>query len=303
MKKITLAALLLATAGIASAQVEISGKIGMYMDRTEKGGAQTTGVVQEGTNNITFKAKEDLGGGLSARVIVDTKLTTADPTSANTQLGDRESTVGLASAFGSVDMGRSYSSSFNVIRTTDPFGNMYASIAPDIHPDHGKRFSNGVFLKATPIAGAQVSYDRVQSTTAGAVEGLSYGLNYSIANVQLKAARFEQGLEKSNIFGAVATLSTTRLSVIHSDDTSSTGVLTHGTSVGVAQPITGTKVTMLGSYGKKTGNSSTDATAYNVGMNYDFSKRTSGQLMYRKVDANVASLDTRQVGVGLIHRF
>ena len=303
MKKITLAALLLATAGIASAQVEISGKIGMYMDRTEKGGAQTTGVVQEATNNITIKAKEDLGGGLSARVVVDTKLTTNDPTSANTQLGDRESTVGLANSLGSIDMGRSYASSFNVIRTVDAFSALYGNIATDVHPDHGKRFSNGVFLKATPFTGTQVSYDRVQSTTAGTTEGVSYGINYSIGNLQFKAARFEQGVEKSNIFGAIAALSTTRLSVIHSDDTSSTGVVTHGTTFGVAQPIAGTKVTMLGSYGKKTGNADTDLKAYNVGMNYDFSKRTSGQLIYRKVDATLASLDTRQVGVGLIHRF
>lgn len=303
MKKLALAAVLVAATSMASAQVEISGKIGMYMDRTEKGGAQTTGVVQEGTNNLTIKAKEDLGQGLSARVIVDTKLTTNDPTSANTQLGDRESTVGLANSFGSVDMGRSYASSFNVIRTIDPFGNLYASVAPDIHPDHGKRFSNGVFLKANPFAGAQISYDRVQATTAGAVEGLSYGMNYAFQNFEVKAARFEQGVEKSNIYGAVATLATTRLSVMHSDDTSATGAVTHGTTVGIAQPIAGTKVTMLSTYGKKTGNCLTDATAYNVGMNYDFSKRTSAQLMYRKVDATLASLDTRQVGVGMIHRF
>ena len=302
MKKLALAAVLVAATSMASAQVEVSGKIGMYMDKTEKGGVQTSGVVQEATNNITFRAKEDLGRGLSARVVVDTKLTTADPTSANTQLGDRESTVGLVNSLGSVDMGRSYTSSFNVIRLTDPFGNLYASIAPDIHPDHGKRFSNGVFVKATPIAGAQISYDRVQATAAG-VEGLSYGVNYKFHNMELKAARFEQGVEKSNVYGAVAKLATTRLSVIHSEDTSATGVQTKGTSVGVAQPISGTKVTMLASYGEKTGNAATDAKAYNVGMNYDFSKRTAAQVMYRKVDANVASLDTRQVGVGLIHRF
>ena len=107
MKKLTLAALMAVTTTVSMAQVEISGKIGTYYESSEKAGVNTTSLQQEGTNNIAFKAKEDLGGGLSARVVVETKLFSNDPKSANTQLGDRQSTVGLASKMGSIDMGRS----------------------------------------------------------------------------------------------------------------------------------------------------------------------------------------------------
>ena len=104
MKKITLAALLaVATLG-ASAQVTISVKYSIWEDSTKTGSARSGSVVTDPTSNINITAKEDLGGGLSARAVVETTIgttNTVDGTS-NTQLGDRQSTVGLASKMGSI---------------------------------------------------------------------------------------------------------------------------------------------------------------------------------------------------------
>lgn len=301
MKKITLAVLLLVVTSIASAQVEISGKIGMYYDNTQKAGVRTTGVAQENTNNITFKAKEDLGGGLTARVIIDTKLNANDPKSADSQIGDRESTVGLANQFGSVDMGRSYHSAFNTLRKTDPLGNLYGSIASDVHTPRDNRFSNGIFVKATPTGDLGFSYDRVQSTVPG-LEGVSYGAKVNVAGITLDVSRWELGADKTNIYGAVGDLAGYRLSAIHSEDTTG-GTTTRGISVGVKKQLWSTPWSLASTYGEKYGNPATDLKAYNVSLEYAFSKRTNAHVVYRNVDAKVSSLDTKQLGFGLIHRF
>lgn len=301
MKKFVLAVLLVAASAVASAQVEVSGKIGMYYDNTTKNGVATSGVAQENTNNITFKAKEDLGNGLTARVIIDTKLNANDPKSADSQLGDRESTVGLASKFGSIDMGRSYHSAFNTLRFTDPLGNLYGSIASDVHTARDNRFSNGVFLKATPTSSLSASYDRVQAT-AGGIEGVSYGTKVVIENVVLDISRWELGADKTNIFGATSTLNGYRVSLLHSEDTTA-GVTTRGLSAGVKKQLGNTPWSLASTYGEKYGNAATDLKAYNVSLEYAFSKRTNAHVVYRNVDAKVASLDVKQIGFGLIHRF
>ncbi len=58
-----------------------------------------------------------------------------------------------------------------------------------------------------------------------------------------------------------------------------------------------------GSYGTKTGLAAGDVTAYNVGVNYAFSKRTSASVAYRSVDAGGTANDVKQVGLGLTHSF
>jgi predicted porin len=301
MKKLTLAALMAVTTTVSMAQVEISGKIGTYYESSEKAGVNTTSLQQEGTNNIAFKAKEDLGGGLSARVVVETKLFSNDPKSANTQLGDRQSTVGLANKMGSIDMGRNNHSAFNTLRFTDSFGALYGTIADDVHNFRANRFSNGVFLKATPYNGIGLSYDRVQASASGP-EGLSYGATAELGALKLDVSRWELGQDTSNVLGVVATISGYRLNFLTSEDTTS-NVTTKGTSVGMSKQLGSSPYTMMTSYGKKTGVASSELTAYNVGMDYAFSKRTSGQVIYRKTDAVTAALDSRMVAVGLIHKF
>lgn len=299
MKNFMMASILAVTSTVSMAQVEISGKIGTYYDSTEKGGVNTTGLQQEGTNNLTFKAKEDLGGGLSARVIVDTKLFSNDPKSSNTQLGDRESLVGLTNKLGSVDMGRSTHSVFNTIRYTDSFGALYGTIADDIHNFRSYRFSNGVFLKATPYGGVGLSYDRVQASASGP-EGLSYGATAEFAGVKLDVSRWELGQDTSNVLGVVANVFGYKLHYLTSENTTS-NITQKGSSAGASKQMG--PYTLMTSYGRKTGLASSEMSGYNVGLDYAFSKRTSTQVIYRKIDAVTASLDSRTIAVGLIHKF
>ena len=293
MKKIALATLLAATTMVASAQVSISGKVAEFVDSTKTGAVRTNGIAGEPTNNITVSATENLGGGLKARVVLDTSIGANSINGGGTQVGDRQGTVGLASGLGSVDVGRNVHSEFLAITNNDVFGTTYGSVAGDIHNLRGLRVSNGVFATVTPFKGVTVSYDRTQGATGQ--DATSYGANGSIAGVAITAAKFEQGAESSTVVGLNTKVAGTVITYTHSDDK---GVVkSKGDLIGAAKAFG--PYTAKASYGR----TNQDVKAYSVGVGYAFSKRTDLEVAYRNVDKVGASADVAQVGVGLIHRF
>jgi predicted porin len=295
MKKIVITTLLVATTALASAQVIISGKIGQYMDRTTTGSTSVTGLVAEPTSNITLRATEQLGNGLSARVVIDTRVLANDPTTAGTQIGDRQSTVGLANSLGSIDLGRNYHSVFNTIASNDVFGVFYGSIARDIHSVRDTRFSNGMFVTLTPIANGKVTYERANGNLTG--DATAYSFGGSLGAVSATVARFESGVERTTVVGAGTKFGTTQVNVLHSDNTGLTNF--KGNSVGVVQPLTGTAFSLKGSVGTKTG----DIKAYNMGIDYAFSKNTVASVIYRNVNAPGSAADIKETGIGLLMKF
>jgi len=293
MKKIALATLLAATTMVASAQVSISGKVAQFADNTKTGDVRTTSIAGEPTNNITVSATENLGGGLKARVVLDTSIGANTINGNGTQLGDRQGTVGIASKAVSVDVGRNVHSQFLAITTNDVFGTMYGSVAGDVHNLRGLRVSNGVFATLTPVKGVTVSYDRTQGTTGTDVT--SYGATGSIAGVKVTAARFEQGSETSTVVGLNTKIAGTQITYTRSDNkgvVNSTGDL-----IGAAKAFG--PVTAKASYGR----TNHDVKAYSVGAGYAFSKRTDLEVAYRNIDKVGASADVTQVGLGVVHRF
>jgi predicted porin len=92
------------------------------------------------------------------------------------------------------------------------------------------------------------------------------------------------------------------LSTIQSEDKTG-AVETKGQLYGVSAPVPGTPVTARASYGIKTGLVAGDVKAYNLGINYTFSKRTSVLVAYRNLDAGGTANDVKQYGVGLVHSF
>ena len=293
MKKIALATLLAATTMVASAQVSISGKVAQFADNTKTGAVRTTSLAGEPTNNITVSATENLGGGVKARVVLDTSIGANSINGGGTQLGDRQGTVGLASGLGSVDVGRNVHSEFLAITNNDVFGTTYGSVAGDVHNLRGLRVSNGVFATVTPFKGVTVSYDRTQGATGA--DATSYGASGSIAGVAITAAKFEQGAESSTVVGLNTKVAGTVITYTHSDDK---GVVkSKGDLIGAAKSFG--PYTAKASYGR----TDRDVKAYSVGVGYAFSKRTDLEVAYRNVDKVGASADVAQVGVGLIHRF
>jgi predicted porin len=294
MKKIAIATLLAATTLVATAQVSVTGKISEFVNNTETGAVSKTSLVTDPTSNITISANENIGGGLKARVVLDTSLKANDPISgADTKVGDRQSTIGLAGNLGSIDLGRNLHSHFLAITNNDAFGTLYGSVAGDVHNLRGLRISDGTFFALKPIAGVTATYDR---TNAGVgTEATSYSASAKLFGINAVVAQYTQGTEKSTVYGASAKLGGTQVFYTHSDD-KGVGAQT-GDLIGATRAFG--PITAKASYGK----TNTNVKAYALGADYNLSKRTSLGVAYRNVDATGTASDVKQVGVGVTHRF
>ena len=293
MKKIAIATLLVASTMVATAQVRLTGKVSEFVDNTKTGAVSKTSLVADPTSNITFTATEKIGD-LTARMVLDTSLSANDPIGgADTKFGNRQSTIGLSSKVGSIDLGRNLHSHFLAITNNDAFGTLYGSIAGDVHNVRGLRVSNGTFFALKPIMGVTATYDRTHNGVG--TEASSYSASASMFGVNATVAQFTQGSEKSTVIGASAKLGNAKVFYTHSDDKGV--VASTGDLVGVSQSFG--PVTAKASYGK----TNTDVKAYALGADYNLSKRTLVGVNYRNVDATGTSSDVKQVGVGVTHRF
>lgn len=293
MKKIVMATLLAATAFASQAQVTISGKGSIWMDNTKVGSVSSTSQVIEPTSNIAFKAVENLGNGIQARGVLETSLQGNTYYGVGTQLGDRQGTVGLATAYGSIDLGRNVHSQFLAVSNNDAFSTLYGSVAGDVQNFRGLRFSNGVYVAANVSKDVVATYDRTQNGVGTEAEAV--GLSGTIAGVNATVSEFKQGKEKSTVVGANYKMGAAQLFASRSDDQGIAKSV--GTLVG-AKYQTGPFV-VKASYGK----TNTNIKAYALGTDYVLSKRTEIGIAYRNVDAVGSAHDIRQVGVGLTHRF
>lgn len=293
MKKLLVTAALLATCALASAQTTVYGRMNATVDSTKVGSTRLDSIVND-ISHIGVSVKEDLGGGLAARAVIETGIGSQDPVaSAPTQLGDRQSTVGLVNKFGSVDVGRNVHGLFTTLGDGDSFGALYGTIAGDVHNLRDLRLSNAVFARVTALPGVTLGADRTY-TVAGS-EVTVYSAGAKLGPVNAGFAQYEQGAEKSTVASANAKFGATSVFYSFSDNK---GLASYkGNMVGVAQKVGA--YTVKASYGK----TNNDVTAYNVGAEYALSKRTDVLVSYRNVDRAGSTLDVKQVGVGVTHRF
>ncbi|HEX7634370.1 MAG TPA: porin [Noviherbaspirillum sp.] len=145
MKKSLLAlAVLGAFAGAAQAQssVTVYGSFDGGLRHQNRSDTDTAGsqggqwkMSSNGTylsNRIGFKGVEDLGGGLNAHFTLETGFNTGNGELDNktNQLFRRTASVGLGSAWGSLDFGRQYSINFQTTGSYDPFNLKYIGVTP-----------------------------------------------------------------------------------------------------------------------------------------------------------------------------
>ena len=301
MKKIVLATVLAVSALSASAQVTLTGRIAPFVDSTKTGSTTVNSLVND-SSRIIVKAEESLGRGLTARVVVDTTVAADDPKAgAATQLGDRQTTVGLASKLGSIDLGRKEHSQYLAIKAADPFsGATYASVSPDVINDRSRRMGDAVFVGAN-VGPVTAAYDRSMYTGPTTAEATSWSLGGKVGPVTAAIARFESGSDYTNLVTLSGRVAGITLSTIQSEDKAGV-VETKGRLYGVSAPLT-KQASFRASYGNKTGLAAGDVKASNLGVNYAFSKRTNMLVAYRTVNASGTANDVKQVGVGLAHSF
>jgi predicted porin len=301
MKKIAIMAALAFAATASFAEVTVYGKVRMFEESYKLGTASELTQLTDSDSRIGFKAVEDLGNGLKANVVVETSVVADAPnTGAATQLGNRQSTLGLSHAYGTIDMGRAKHTIGRALDSYDVFGNAVFSSTAVVNASQGQRLSNAAMVTAVVAKGVSVSYHRGESEVAGTPASEAASVNVNFAGVDATLATYDNNLNSTTTLAAAkytfAPTGTT-VSGIYSDN-NVVGVKTKGKTVGVAQPVGKTPFTVLASYGT---NELVKAT--NVGVNYALSKNTSLQARYIKEDNIVNTKDLQRVAFGMEMNF
>ena len=291
MKKIVIATMLAAASIVATAQITVSGNLRPFLDNTNVAGSSSTSMKSD-SSRIGISASETLGGGLTARAMIETSVAATNPVSGSeTKFGDRQTTVGLSSNVGSIDIGRKFNSHFLAITSNDVFGTAYGSIAGDVHNLRTIRSGDAIFVTAG-AGNFSGSFDR--TVTIG-TESTSYSAVGVLGPVLATIAVFESGTVKSTMIAGQTSVLRLKTYVSYSMDKDN-AVESTGTLVGASMPISTSPLTAKISYGTK---SVGDVKAYNVGADYALSKRTALSVAYR----NVTGSDTKQTGIGVTHQF
>ncbi len=291
MKKIVIATMLAAASIVATAQITVSGNLRPFLDNTNVAGSSSTSMKSD-SSRIGISASETLGGGLTARAMIETSVAATNPVSGSeTKFGDRQTTVGLSSKIGSIDIGRKFNSHFLAITSNDVFGTAYGSIAGDIHNLRTIRSGDAIFV----TAGAGNFSGSIDRTVTIGTESTSYSAVGVLGPVLATIAVFESGTAKSTMIAGQTSVLKLKTYVSYSMDKDN-AVESTGTLVGASMPISTSPLTAKISYGTK---SVGDVKAYNVGADYALSKRTALSVAYR----NVTGSDTKQTGIGVTHQF
>jgi predicted porin len=291
MKKIVIATMLAAASIVATAQITVSGNLRPFLDNTTVAGSNSNSMKSD-SSRIGISASETLGGGLTARAMIETSVAATNPVSGSeTKFGDRQTTVGLSSKIGSIDIGRKFNSHFLAITSNDVFGTAYGSIAGDVHNLRTIRSGDAIFVTAG-AGNFSGSFDR--TVTIG-TESTSYSAVGVLGPVLATIAVFESGTAKSTMIAGQTSVLKLKTYVSYSMDKDN-AVESTGTLVGASMPISTSPLTAKISYGTK---SVGDVKAYNVGADYALSKRTALSVAYR----NVTGSDTKQTGIGVTHQF
>lgn len=288
MKKIVIAAVLAVASLTTMAQVTVYGRLNATVDHTKTGATSVHSIVND-ISHLGFRVEEKLANGVSARAVIETSVVNQDPLSAYTKLGNRQSTVGLASAQGSVDIGRNVHGVFAALAAADAFGALHGTIAGDIHNLRGTRLSNGMFARVTAIPGLTLGMDRTYTDVGH--EATVYLAATKLGPAQIRFAEFDQGAERSRVVAADTKLGPAHVFYSYSDNR---GVLAYqGHMVSLSHPMG--PYTVKASYGRTNHN----VQAYNLGAEYALSPRTHMLVSYRNVDLP----DVKQIGLGITHRF
>jgi predicted porin len=291
MKKIVIATMLAAASIVATAQITVSGNLRPFLDNTTVAGSNSNSMKSD-SSRIGISASETLGGGLTARAMIETSVAATNPvTGTETKFGDRQTTVGLSSNVGSIDIGRKFNSHFLAITSNDVFGTAYGSIAGDVHNLRTIRSGDAIFVTAG-AGNFSGSFDR--TVTIG-TESTSYSAVGVLGPVLATIAVFESGTVKSTMIAGQTSVLKLKTYVSYSMDKDN-AVESTGTLVGASMPVSSSPLTAKISYGTK---SVGDVKAYNVGADYALSKRTALSVAYR----NVTGSDTKQTGIGVTHQF
>ncbi|MBC3861450.1 porin [Undibacterium jejuense] len=327
MKKSFLAlALMSAFSGAAFAQssVTIYGIVDVGVQGLSNGNGKQAKVEsgQESGSRLGFKGTEDLGGGLKANFVLEQGIAVDTGASSDNLTFGRRSFVGLSGDFGTVNLGRDKTPTFQLFDNFDPFGSGFINNGGGLKAIYfigGKsttattaanttgRDSNAVFYYTPATLGGfyavgeyaagEQAGDNSAGRSLGATfgykaDGLDIAYNYVKDNAY-SAALGVNGI-KANTIAVNYDFGVAKPVFIYQKKSDDAGVSTKYMTVGVTAPVdaagkvvaTFTKVT---DDTVKAGSAIGSAKQFAVGYQYALSKRTDLYTAYARTNQDAQS--------------
>lgn len=316
MKKtlIAIAAVALAGSAFAQSSVTLSGKFGYAYESNKSAGVKTNGF---GTTdgNVTFAATEDLGGGLKASASMDVRVRGRGNADEGVKVGGRDATIALSGGFGTVLMGAiewgndvvgvgSAGAPTHGLDGAVLLGGINTDIARYVSPDMGGLQVYGSLIDSfsAPGAGGMQKLSTLQ-------DGVQFGLTYNAGPVSAMG-EFTK-LDGNSV--AANDLKVTRLAASYDLGVAKLGAgveivdptgpgKTTGTILGVSMPV-GKALSIGATYGRSKPSNGTATKGFELGAQYDLSKRTNVQVAYQSVDVPLQSSDNTALRIRLMHNF
>jgi len=338
MKKTLIALAAVAVSSAAMAQVTVSGKYAVaYQSIETAAGAKSTGF---GTTDgdVVFTAAEDIGAGMkagaslaikvrgrdSAVTATTTGATAADATkpvtttvsgAAGSTLGGRDATVYLQGGFGRITLG-------TVEAGNGIVGRAQAG-APVIGQDGNVTLDGGanvdmasLTLPIGAVTATVMLIDSIGNPGTAGMQAAAATQDATLIGLAYAAGPISVGLDQTtfgrNAAAATATDTRTRVSASYDLGVARIGfgyqtketyasVADNQMMVGVSVPMGA--ITLGATYASRDNdNNAVDATGYELGANYAFSKRTNLQTAYLSQSVNKGE-DATTLRVRLMHSF
>lgn len=328
----------------ANAQVTLYGQADLFLERASTGNGNHLNRISSGGSSVSrwgLRGTEDLGGGLKARYRLESGLNLDDGTLQNNAGFSRWVHVGLTGPFGAIDAGRMWSPTFVVGLKADVLARNRTSLITNLFKGASDSkgiasslpgfLSNSLRYTSPKFSGlhaeAMVTFGEATNSS-----GNGAGMNVQYENGPLYIGYGYQALKSGNATTSELTPntnSTHMLGAIYSWSS----VLLYGTfnrntsSLNNSKPSTNYQAsaswnivgphTVLAqwAYGKNSG-SSVAARGWQVGYDYELSKRTQIYSRYARVTNQGGSVitlngaaisgkgsDPSFIGVGITHSF
>lgn len=299
MKKMLLPALLSAVGQLALAQSSTTiygvADMGLVLERGGAAGSinKLTSGVGYGSR-LGFRGTEDLGGGLSARFVLEAGILM--DTGASAQGGllfGRQAFVGLGGHGGTVTFGRQYTPYYwNLLTVADPFLTGYAGTAANLMANTGGRANNMVLYTSPTVGGVtgelaysfgEVAGNNSASRAFGGALGYSNGaLNLKISHHDANNATATDSARNTLIAGNY-NFGVAKAHLAYAWNKGSGTLDSNDLLLGATVPFGAHRV--LASYIMKNDQSAAnrDARQAAVGYVYNLSKRTEMYTAYSRI--------------------
>ena len=339
MKKTLIALAAVAVSSAAMAQVTVSGKYAVaYTSSETAAGAKSSGF---GTTDgdVVFTAAEDIGAGMkagaslaikvrgrdsavtatstakdAAGVAFDGTITTAVSGAASSSINGRDATVYLQGGFGRITLG--------TIEAGNGIIGRASAGAPTIGQDGGVTLDGAanvdmasLSLPIGAVTATVMLIDSIGNPGTAGMQSAAATTDATLVGLAYAAGPISAGLDHTT-FGknaaAAGTDSRTRVSASYNLGVATVvagyqpketlaGVSDDQMMVGVSIPMGA--ITLGATYATKDSDTdAADASGYEVGMNYGFSKRTNMQVAYQSIGLD-AGKDATALRVRLMHSF